>query len=89
MFPEFNYASTTGNCRTLAYTDGRWQFVQNDNALDNERIHFIPVWFADGNYTASVTASRVWTPAGVISATRTTNTFTIDGSIYDDYFVGN
>lgn len=89
VFPEFNYASTTGNCRTLAYTDGRWQFVQNDNALDNERIHFIPVWFADGNYTVSVTASRVWTPAGVISAARTTNTFTIDGSIFDDYYVGS
>ena len=88
-FPEFNYSSTTGNCRTLEYADGKWQFVQNDNAVDNERIHFIPVWFADGNYTVSATASRVWTPAGVISATRTTNAFTIDGSIFDDYYVGS
>ena len=88
-FPEFNYATTSGNCRTLQYVNGKWQFVQNSNAVDNERIHFIPVWFADGNYTVSVTASRVWTPAGMIEATRTANTFTIDGSIYDDYFVGN
>lgn len=88
-FPEFNYATTNGNCRTLQYVDGKWQFVQNTNAADNERIHFIPVWFADGSYTVSVTASRVWTPAGMIEATRTANTFTIDGSIYDDYFVGN
>ena len=69
--------------------DGKWQFVKNTSAADNERVHFIPVWFVDGDYTVSVTASRVWTPAGVISATRTSNSFAVDGSIYDDYFVGN
>lgn len=88
-FPEFNYATTNGNYRTLQYVGGKWQFVQNTNAADNERIHFIPVWFTDGNYTVSVTATRVWTPVGMIEATRTANAFTIDGSIYDDYFVGN
>ena len=88
-FPEFNYATTNGNYRNLHYVDGKWQFVQNTNAADNERIHFIPVWFTDGNYTVSVTATRVWTPVGMIEATRTANAFTIDGSIYDDYFVGN
>jgi hypothetical protein len=88
-FPEFNYATTNGNYRTLQYVNGTWQFVQNSNAANSGRIHFIPVWFADGNYTVSVTATRVWTPVGVISATRTANTFNIDGSIYDDYFVGN
>ena len=88
-FPEFNYATTNGNYRTLQYVDGKWQFIQNTNAADNERIHFIPVWFTDGNYTVSVTATRVWTPVGMIEATRTANAFTIDGSIYDDYFVGN
>ena len=88
-FPEFNYATTNGNYRTLEYVGGKWQFKQNSNAVDSERVHFIPVWFADGNYTVSVTASRVWTPVGMIEATRTANMFTIDGSIYDDYFVGN
>jgi hypothetical protein len=88
-FPEFNYATTNGSFRTLEYVGGKWQFKQNTNAADNERIHFIPVWFTDGNYTVSVTATRVWTPVGMIEATRTANAFTIDGSIYDDYFVGN
>lgn len=88
-FPEFNYATTNGNCRTLRLVNGKWQFVQNSNAADNGRIHFIPVWFADGDYTVSVTASRVWTPAGIISATMTSNTIHIDGSIFDDYYVGN
>ena len=88
-FPEFNYATTSESCRTLEYVNGKWQFKQNSYAVDSERVHFIPVWYADGNYTVSVTASRVWTPVGMIEATRTANTFTIDGSIYDDYFVGN
>ena len=88
-FPEFNYATTSGSCRTLEYVNGKWQFKQNSYAVDSERVHFIPVWYADGNYTVSVTTSRVWTPVGMIEATRTANTFTIDGSIYDDYFVGN
>ena len=88
-FPEFNYATTSGSYRTLEYVNGKWQFKQNSNAVDSERVHFIPVWFPDGNYTVSVTAGRVWTPAGMSEATRTANTFTIDGSIYDDYFVGN
>lgn len=89
MFPEFNYATTSGNYRTLEYVDGKWQFKQNSYAVDNERVHFISVWFADGNYTVSVTASRVWTPIGMIEATRTSNTFNISGSIFDDYYVGN
>lgn len=88
-FPEFNYLESVGNCRTLEYVDGKYQFVENTYAIDGERIHFVPVWFADGGYTVSVTASRVWTPAGVISATRTSNTFCIDGSIFDDFYVGN
>ena len=88
-FPEFNYATTSGSYRTLEYVNGKWQLKQNSNAVDSERVHFIPVWFPDGYYTVSVTATRVWTPVGMIEATRTANTFTIDGSIYDDYFVGN
>lgn len=88
-FPEFNYATTSGNYRTLEYINGKWQFAENSNAVGKERIHFIPVWFADGNYTVSVTATRVWTPAGMIEGTRTSNAFEIDGSIFDDYYVGN
>ncbi len=36
----------------------------------------------------SVTATQIWTPAGMFTVTRNTNLLTIDGSIYDDYFVG-
>ena len=40
-------------------------------------------------YTVSVTATQIWTPAGMITAVCNANTLIIDGTIYDDYYVGN
>ncbi len=88
-FPEFNYLDTAGNCRTLVYVNGKYQFVENADAVNSDRIHFIPVWFNDGNYTVSVTATQVWTPVGMIEAVRNSNTFTISGTMYDDFYVGS
>ena len=88
-FPEFNYSGSDGSYRTLELDNGKFRFIANAYSIISDRVHFIPVWFEDGTYTVSVTASRVWTPAGMIHATRTANTFNIDGSIFDDYYVGN
>lgn len=87
-FPEFRYFDTNGNCRTLQYVNGSYQFVQNSDADGNARVHFIPVYVRDGNYTVSVTATHVWTPAGMIEATRSANVIIIDGTIYDDWYQG-
>ena len=87
-FPEFRYFDTNGNCRTLQYVNGSYQFVQNPDADGNARVHFIPVYVRDGNYTVSVTATHVWTPAGMIEATRSANVIIIDGTIYDDWYQG-
>ena len=87
-FPEFRYYDTDGNCRTLQYVNGSYQFVQNPDADGNARVHFIPVYVRDGNYTVSVTATHVWTPAGMIEATRNANVIIIDGTIYDDWYQG-
>ena len=87
-FPEFRYFDTNGNFRTLQYVNGSYQFVQNPDADGNARVHFIPVYVRDGNYTVSVTATHVWTPAGMIEATRSANVIIIDGTIYDDWYQG-
>lgn len=87
-FPEFRYFDTNGNCRTLQYVNGSYQFVQNSDADGNARVHFIPVYVRDGNYTVSVTVTHVWTPAGMIEATRSANVIIIDGTIYDDWYQG-
>ena len=55
-------------------------------ADNNERIHFIPIWYDNGEYAVSVTASEVWTPAGMVAATRNSNAINIDGVMYDDWY---
>ena len=72
----------------LQYANGTWCFVANADADGNERIHYIPVWVEDGNYVMAVVATEVWTPAGMITAVRRAEVIKIDGTIYDDYYIG-
>lgn len=87
-FPEFNYSLTSGCYRTLYKVDGSWQFDTNPSTDGAERLHFTPIWYPNGNYIISVTATDVWTPAGMISTTRNGNTIKIVDSAYDDWYVG-
>ena len=88
-FPEFGFSMANEKYRTLEKTGGAYGFIANPNADKNERVHFIPVYVANGSYTVSVTATQIWTPAGMITAIRNANTLTINGTVYDDYYQGN
>ena len=88
-FPEFGFSTASEKYRTLEKVGGAYGFIANPNADKIERVHFIPVYVANGNYTVSVTATQIWTPAGMITAVCNANTLIIDGTIYDDYYVGN
>ena len=88
-FPEFGYSVASEKYRTLEKVGGAYRFIANPNADKNERVHFIPVYVANGSYTVSVTTTQIWTPAGMITAIRNANTLTIDGTVYDDYYQGN
>lgn len=87
IFPEFKYSTAQNSFRTLEKVSGKWQFVQNENADGNERLHFTPIWFPDGNYVLAVVATDVWTPAGMIESRRNANTINITESAYDDWYV--
>lgn len=87
-FPEFKYSLTTNYFRTLQKVNGTWVFVQNPNADGYERLHFTPLWYPNGNYIVSVTATDVWTPAGMITSVRRSNVIRIVDSTYDDWYVG-
>ena len=89
VFPEFGYSVASEKYRTLEKVGGAYGFIANPNADKNERVHFIPVYVQDGSYTVSVTATQIWTPAGMITAIRNANTLIIDGTVYDDYYQGN
>ena len=88
VFPEFNYSTAQSYFRTLQKADSQWVFVQNTNADENDRMHFTPLWFPNGDYIVSATATDVWTPAGMISTTRNSNKIIIVDSAYDDWYVG-
>ena len=87
-FSEFGYSTASDKYRTLESVGGAYKFEANADADGNERLHFIPVYVENGNYIVSVTATQIWTPAGMITATRNTNTINIDGTIYDDWYQG-
>ena len=89
LLPEYGYSMDAGKYRSLEMAGGVYSFVENRDADGNARLHFIPVYVANGSYTVSATATQIWTPAGMITAIRNANTLTIDGTIYDDYYVGN
>ena len=88
-FPEFGFSTANEKYRTLEKVGGIYQFAANPNADKNERVHFIPVYVANGDYTVSVKATQIWTPAGMITAVCNANTLAIDGTMYDDYYVGS
>ena len=87
LFPEFAYSTEYGSYRFLELNSSVWKFAQNENADGNARLHFTPLWFPSGNYTVSVIATDVWTPAGMISAQRNSNTIVINDSAYDDWHI--
>ena len=89
LIPEFGYSTDAGKYRSLEMAGGVYSFVENRDADGNARLHFVPVYVANGSYTVSVTATQIWTPAGMITAVCNANTLTIDGTVYDDYYQGN
>ena len=91
-FPEFKYARTIDNYRTLEFVGGEWVFAKNPYTINQdgtqtlERLHFTPIWYPDGDYCVSCEIYDVWTPAGMISARIDTNNITISGNMYDDWY---
>ena len=76
-----------------------WSAVENATAYnvtidgvttttDKTKIDLTGLVSSAGDYTVSVTVTHVWTPAGMIEATRSANVIIIDGTIYDDWYQG-
>ncbi|WP_330601111.1 hypothetical protein [Caproicibacter fermentans] len=84
-FPEFAYSTYW---RVLdRMTDGlsaTFAFQKNIYSTYNRRVHFTPLWYPDGKYTAYTVLEDAWTPAGMLSA-KLTDDVTIDGNVYDDW----
>lgn len=52
--------------------------------VKEQHVHFTPVAFPNGTYTAQITACEVWTPAGVLDSTAA-DSVTIKDGLYNDW----
>ena len=81
-FPEFYYSSYW---RLLESTSTNvLEFRKNKFSTYNNRTHFTPVWYPDGNYKVYTWAIDCWTPAGMLSA-NLTDSVSISGNVFDDW----
>ena len=82
-FPEFGYRLGDGYSRTLFY-NGYWNFRDNGSYGS---VHFIPLYYPDGEYKVVFEKSDLWTPAGMIKGEMVSNYLTINGNAYQDWFI--
>ena len=87
-FPEFKYSSADGYFATLEKRDGVFAFIETPYSNTGAPVHFIPIWYPDGDYIVSVTISDCWTPMGMLSLVVNTDNVAVDGTMYDDFSVG-
>ncbi|MFT8889114.1 MAG: hypothetical protein ABF904_09875 [Ethanoligenens sp.] len=85
-YPEFNYWSD-GYFRLFQNNgSGNFTLQPNKYSVLNLPVHYPPVWFPDGSYTAQATVSQAWTPAGMLGGDAT-DTIQIKGALPQDWYV--
>lgn len=86
-FPEFYYKDYW---RLLDRTSGgyyaQFQFKANKYSTYNRRVHFLPLWYPNGQYTMNTYIQDAWTPAGMLSVCLN-STVTVSGSLFDDWHI--
>lgn len=92
-FPEYRYSSENSKFRTLDLTASNvFNFAKNENAkndkgaTNNRRIHFTPLYYPDGDYNIKSYVFDLWTPGGMLS-TIASDSVTITGDMYDDWYI--
>ena len=89
MLPEYGYSDDVGEAAVLVLNGGVFEFISNPYSNTGESVHFIPVWMDNGRYDVSVYAGDVWTPAGMIYTVVNSGNMEINGTMYDDFYVGD
>ena len=87
-YPEFNYENYN---RVLDLISGGYsasfKLKNNKYSTYNQRVHFTPIWYPDGTYTAYAEVIDAWTPDGMLSI-NLNDYVNIKGSLYDDWHIG-
>ena len=93
IWPEFQYEVDyeLPTISTLVKENGKWTLPIFENPDKNKvygPVHFTPLWYPDGNYTAYACHSDIWTPMGMMTV-GTSDFIEIEGSAYDDWWIGH
>ena len=84
-FPEFHYKDYWRLLdRTANGYSAQFQFKTNRYSTYNRRVHFLPIWYPNGQYTVDIYLQDAWTPAGMLSIS-IRDDVSISGSLYDDW----
>jgi hypothetical protein len=59
-----------------------WQLSVNPYSVTGSRLHYIPLWYPDGEYVAWAQAFYAWSPVGQLYEHKT-DTLMIEGDMYD------
>lgn len=59
-----------------------WQLAVNPHSVSGSRLHYTPLWYPDGTYTAWAQGFYAWTPLGQLYDYKT-DALTISGDMYD------
>lgn len=91
--PEYRYLSALNKYRTLEQTEpGQLELIKNEYAMDEKgeseyrRVHFVPLWYPDGDYVVKTYTYDCWTPAGMLSVVSDGKVH-IKGNMYDDWYI--
>ncbi len=92
LYPESGYGQTSDwqNVRdTLETQSGQvgdwtvtWQYAINPYSATDSRLHYTPLWFPDGAYTALAQVFYAWSPVGQLYD-YPIDSVTISGDMYD------
>ncbi len=84
-FPEFGYETYWRlHDRINTGYNINHEFKENKYSTYNERVHFSPIWYPNGEYRVYTKGIDSWTPVGMLSA-ELTNSININGNVYDDW----
>ena len=88
LLPEFKFSTDMGFYRSLVRTaENVFELPSNPYASNHTRLHFVPLWYPDGDYMVQAVVSDLWTPAGMLTG-YVSAAISISGSAYDDWYVG-
>ena len=86
-FPEFYYQTYWRLLdRISTGYNSTFEFRKNIYSTYYRRVHFSPVWFPDGQYTAYAEIMDAWTPAGMLQINKTAG-LTISDNLFSDWHV--